>query len=299
MYKPLEIGVIGLDSSHCTLYTELWNNEEHPHHIPGVRVKTAFAGGSPDIPSSYSRVGTYTAELSDRFGVRMMDSIEELAEQSDAIMINSNDGRVHLEQFSRIAPFGKPVYINKPLALDVRTATAMFELADRYSVALLSCSALRYADPLTEFLRRDLPLLGAECWSPMSLEPTNPGWFWYGIHAAEMLYTIMPTGCKQVQAFTSSTSDYAVGTWADGRTGAIRGNRADNHSYGATVHHGQDTVVIPVLQSNRPFYAALLEQMVHMFRTGQSPLDPSITLELIRFLEAANESRITGRTVQL
>jgi len=37
-------------------------------------------------------------------------------------MLESADGRVHPEQFRRIAPYGKPVFIDKPLAVSVRDA---------------------------------------------------------------------------------------------------------------------------------------------------------------------------------
>ena len=54
-----------------------------------------------------------------------------------------------------------------------------------------------------------------------------------------------------------------------------------------------------VTRSRKPYYAALLEQVMAMFRSGTPPLNVGETLEIIRFIEAANESRTTGKAVEL
>jgi hypothetical protein len=36
---------------------------------------------------------------------------------------------------------------------------------------------------------------------------------------------------------------------------------------------------------------------MRMFKTGKSSIDPEETIEIIRFIEAANESRETGKSV--
>ena len=57
--KPIRIGMIGLDTSHVTAFTEIMHNAEAKGHVPGARVVAAFKGGSPDIPSSINRVEGY------------------------------------------------------------------------------------------------------------------------------------------------------------------------------------------------------------------------------------------------
>ena len=48
----LRIGMIGLDTSHATAFTEILNNPAAKDHVAGARVVAAFKGGSPDIDSS-------------------------------------------------------------------------------------------------------------------------------------------------------------------------------------------------------------------------------------------------------
>ena len=52
----LRIGIIGCDTSHVPEFTELINNPDAKGHVAGGRVVGAFKGGSPDIPSSASRL---------------------------------------------------------------------------------------------------------------------------------------------------------------------------------------------------------------------------------------------------
>ena len=49
----------------------------------------------------------------------------------------------------------------------------------------------------------------------------------------------------------------------------------------------------------KPAYALMLEKILTFFRTGESPVPISESVEIIRFLEAANESRETGLRVTL
>src|SRR5690625_4810025 len=107
--------MIGLDTSHCAAFTTLLNNNDDPHHVSGGKVQVAYPGGSPNMAMSYDRIDGVTARLRDELGVTIVDSIEEVVEQSDAIRLESVDSRMHLEEFRKIAPFGKPVFIDKPM----------------------------------------------------------------------------------------------------------------------------------------------------------------------------------------
>src|SRR4051812_32992625 len=77
----LKIGMIGLDTSHATAFTELINNPTNKQHVPGGKVVAVFKGGSPDIESSASRVEGYTKELQQKYGVKIVPTIEELCRE--------------------------------------------------------------------------------------------------------------------------------------------------------------------------------------------------------------------------
>ncbi len=302
MIQPLKIGMIGLDTSHAAAFTKLLNDPETPFHVEGGRVTVAFKGGSPDFDKSLSRIERFTAAVRDEYGVKLVDRIEDVAELSDAILLTSVDGRVHLEQFSRIASYGKPIFIDKPFAVTSADAIEIVALARKYHVPLMSSSSLRYTEDLVQALAVDDSygdIYGADCYGYVELQPTQPGLFWYGVHCAEMLYAILGRGCVEVHAVTNENHEHVVGVWNDGRVGTIRGQRAGPRSNGALIHGTKGTRFIDCSLHPKPKYASLLERVMLLFQTGKPPIDIEDTLEIIRFLEAANESRATGKPVKL
>src|SRR6185503_348610 len=96
--EPIKVGIIGLDTSHVVAFTQLLNDPKNANHVPGAKVVCAFKGGSPDIESSASRIEGFTKILQEKWGVEIVDSIETLCKKVDCVMLESVDGRPHLEQ---------------------------------------------------------------------------------------------------------------------------------------------------------------------------------------------------------
>jgi len=294
----MKIGMIGIDTSHCPAFTKLINVDSDPYHVPGGKVVIGYPGGSPDLAVSYERVEKFTAELRDVYGVKIVDSIEAVAEASDAILLESVDGRQHLEQFAKIAPYGKPVFIDKPIATSKRDAEAIFELAEKHGTPVFSTSALRYAAGIFELAAGE-EVLGCETFGPTAIQEGFPALYWYGVHSADMLFSKMGTGCRRVQVNMTDKVDMITGLWDDGRVGTIYGHRLKGVSaFGATVftasgvHHA-------VAGKTPPYYALLLQRVMEFFKTGEPPVDPAETIEIAAFLEAGNKSRLTGEPVEL
>ena len=90
-----------------------------------------------------------------------MPTMQQVAENTDAILILSADGRVHLNQFKTICSYRKPVFIDKPFALSSADAGEIIRLAEEFQIPLMSASSLRHAEVLTECTRGDN--LGRTC----------------------------------------------------------------------------------------------------------------------------------------
>ncbi len=302
MADVLKIGLIGADTSHAPGLAQDFNDETYEHYIPGARLTSFFPGGSPDMELSMSRVEGFTAKIRDTFGAAVRGSIEEVVAENDAILLTSVDGRAHLEQFRKIAPSGKPVFMDKPFAVTSSDARAIAELARQHKVPLMSCSSLRYAPGLVQFLNsRDSgdAVFGADAHGPGPLQETQPGVFWYGIHSAEILYTILGPGCTKVWTVSNEDQDFVTGEWADGRIGTMRCNRKGSKGFGAVLHSPKATRYVDISGHPRPMMPSLAQKIIEMFRTRVSPVPVEETVEIIRFLEAANESRDSGKPVEL
>ncbi|MDB6040537.1 MAG: Oxidoreductase family, NAD-binding Rossmann fold [Verrucomicrobiales bacterium] len=293
----LKVGIIGLDTSHVVAFTELLNDAGRKNHIPGAKVVAAFRGGSQDIESSRSRLDQYTKDLQDKFGVKIVPSIEELCNEVDAILLESVDGRPHLEQVRPVFKAGKPVFIDKPLAGTLKDAIEIVRLAKESKVPCFSASSYRFYDSLVEVKNTKVgEVRSVLSYGPAHLEEHHPDMYWYGVHPTEALYTILGTGCKTVARVHTTDTDVIVGSWSNGRTGTLIGLRT-----GATpnkvIVFGNKGVAE---QKTSGDYAPLVREIVRFFQTGIAPVSLDETLEMFAFMEAADESkRQEGKPVAL
>jgi hypothetical protein len=289
----LRVGLIGLDTSHVIAFTKSLNDPSSPDFVPGARVVAAYKGGSPDLQSSAGRIDKFTAELQDKYKIKLVNTIPALCELVDVILLESVDGRKHLEQARPVLAARKPVFIDKPMAAGFADAKEIARLARESGTPWFSSSSLRYASAYQKVVKEGTygKIIGVESHGPASLEPTNPGLFWYGIHAVESLYTLMGTGCVSVAMTSNDDVDVAVGLWKDGRVGVVRGIRKGKQEYGALLYTDKGVSYVPVGDYS---YVPLVREIVEFFKSGKPPVPPEETLEIMAFMDAAERSRLQG-----
>ena len=108
----LRLGIIGTDTSHVTAFAKVLNDPTSPDHIPGAKIVAAYKGGSPDIESSANRVEGFAKDLAEKYKVEIVPTIAALCGKVDAILLESVDGRKHLEQATAAVKCGKPMFID-------------------------------------------------------------------------------------------------------------------------------------------------------------------------------------------
>jgi predicted dehydrogenase len=178
----LKIGIIGLDTSHVTAFTEIINNPNAAGHVPGGKVVAAFKSSSADIPSSADRVEEYTAKLQKELWRELVGSIEELCREVDGVLIESVDGRPHLAQARPVIAAKKRLFIDKPIGGSLRDTLEIFRLAKGGRCAVFTSSAYRYYDSMIELKKADVgELRSAISYGPAHLEEHHPDLFWYGV----------------------------------------------------------------------------------------------------------------------
>lgn len=288
--KGKRIGIIGLDTSHSVAFTKTFNGEDAGPEYGGYKVVAAYPKGSNDIESSVKRIPGYIEQVK-KFGVTIVDSINELLRQCDVVLLETNDGRLHLEQAIPVFKAGKTVFIDKPIAASLPDTIAIFNAAKKYNVPVFSASSLRYAHSVKAIVEGKAgKVLGADVFSPAHLEKTHMDFSWYGIHGVEMLYTVMGTGCKSVTRTHTKDSDVVVGLWDDDRIGTFRGIRFEKLGYGGSVY-GERSVE---LLDGGGGYNPLLVEVVKFFESGKPPVSADETTEIFAFMEAADESKRQG-----
>lgn len=290
----IKTGMIGLDTSHCPAFVNLLNDPKNQFYVPGAQVVKAFPGGSKTFSNSHNRVGQFTEELKGK-GIEIVDSIEAL-KGMDAFFLESVDGTQHLEQFKILAQFGKPVFIDKPLACSLSDAKEIAAIAKAKNIPVMTASAIRYANGISTLKDDDENVGSCDAFGPMALLDDYRDYFWYGIHSAEVLFSFMGKGCASVQAFSNAKFDVVLGTWSDGRLGTMRGNRFGGNNFGCTITTDKANKSSMAL-ADVPYYAQMLKHIVPFFATGKAPIDFAESLEIIAFLEAASQSRAAGGKV--
>lgn len=291
--KPLKVGIIGLDTSHATAFTNILNGPKQRPEAFGSRMVAAYPKGSPDIPSSVERVPSYT-EAVKKQGVEIVDSIEELVKRVDVVCLETNDGRPHFEQLIPVLKAGKPCFIDKPIAASLTDAVAIFEAAKKFKVPVFSSSSLRFGKNTLAVRGGSIgKVVRCETTSPASLEKTHPDLFWYGIHGVESLFTVMGTGCVSVKRGTTDDGKIqVVGDWGNGRVGIYREGKG--YEGKAVGEKGEAPV------GSYDGYEPLLFEVLKFAHTGKPPVSDAETLEIYAFMEAADESkRQNGASITL
>lgn len=296
--KPLRAGIIGLDTSHVTAFTSLLNGPDAKGDLAGVRIVAGYPGGSPDVPSSRDRVAEYTRELKEKYGVEIVDSIDELLKKVDVVFLESVDGRPHLAQARPVFEARKPVFIDKPVAGTLADAIAIYELARATGTPCFSSSSLRFSPGIAGMKHNPKvgDVVGCDAYGPCHLEEHHPDLYWYGVHGVETLFTIMGTGCQTVARVQAGGrgetegTEFVTGVWKDGRVGTFRGIRQGRGDYGATVFGTKG--IAP--SGGYAGYQPLVVEICKFFRTGKPPVSAEETVEIFAFMEAADESKRQG-----
>lgn len=284
-----KIGIIGLDTSHAVAFTKYINGDDKKDEFRDFSIVAAYPYGSKTIKSSFDRIPGYIDEVK-KHGVEVVESIAELLEKVDFVLLETNDGNLHLEQAAEVLKAGKTMFIDKPIGASLPQAIAIYELAKQYNVPVFSSSTLRYS-PQNQKLRNGEfgKILGADCYSPHRDEPSHPDFGWYGIHGVETLFTIMGTGCVEVSRVSAKETDIVTGKWEDGRLGTFRGIK-NMSVYGGTAFANKKSVAVGGYEG----YQGLLDQILKFFTTGVVPVSEKETLEIFTFMEASNVSMKKG-----
>lgn len=133
-------------------YISEWHANNYPAWIreicerDGRDYEIAYAWAELDISPVDGRS---TDAWCEAYGVQRCDTMEELCEKSDVILILSpSNPEKHLQYARTALQYGKRTYIDKTFAEDAAQAEEIFAIAEKYGTPFFSSSALRYAEEL-------------------------------------------------------------------------------------------------------------------------------------------------------
>jgi len=288
----IKLGIVDFDTSHVVAFTERLNHKisDKEQWVDGAEVVIGCPGKSEIMPERIPG----SAKDMERLDVKLVDKPEEMIGKVDGMLIESQEGGAHWASARPFLEAGLPCYIDKPFTCSVADARKIIDLAAKKNVPIFSSSSLRYAPELVKFVaeKKDGPVFGCLAFGPAPLfeknPRLNPGLYHYGIHAVEILYTLMGPGCQRVTCTHEKDVDVVTGQWKDGRVATVRGIRRGQSEYGALAFTERGVRSVPI--GTKYIYRELVKKIVEMFETKKSPLDIAVALEIVAFIAAANES---------
>jgi hypothetical protein len=288
----IKLGNLDFDTSHAVEFTKRLNHKDiaEDQWVDGAQVVLGCPGESKMAPQ---RIKEYTPQIA-KLGVTLVDRPEEMIGKVDGMLIESLEGGPHYERARPFLDAGIPCFIDKPFTCGVADARKIVRLAEKKKIPVFSSSSLRYAPELVQYVADDArhgKIIGALAYGPSPLSEDqghNPGLYHYGIHAVEILYTVMGPGCQRLTCTHEKDVDVVTGQWKDGRAATVRGIRAGRSDYGCLAFTEKGVQPVPI--GTKYIYRELLKKVVEMFQTKKPPLDPAVTVELVGFIEAALKS---------
>ncbi len=272
-------------------FIDYYINEWHADNYPRMIAESAYAGKF-EVALAWEEtsvegrkpIDVWCAEM----GIPKADSIEQVVEECDCLVVLSPDNPERHEDLSRLPlASGKPVYVDKPFADSSAAARRMVERASEYKTPLMSSSALRFDSTVTnaksQIADNEVNFFSAR----------GPGEFAiYGIHQIEPMVTLMGTGAKRLMQCGNEQTKLMIVDYGDGRRGVI--NLIPNCPFQFEASYGEGGIV--VVNEMQDFFTRFIDAMLEFFETGESVIPIEQTIEVTTLIEAGSVALKTPDT---
>lgn len=229
--------------------------------------------------------GRTTDEWCKEFGVQKCDTIDDLCEKSDVILVLApSDPQTHLRYAEKVLPFAKHTYIDKTFAPDFATSEKIFEIAAKHKTSFFSTSALRYASEL-EMLKNSDKLI---------VTGGGGNFEEYIIHQIEPTVKLLQAKATEVCAESQGKQTIcriefegekqATLCYAETMPFTVCAERAGESRYAAL---GSD------------YFRALIADILRFYETGETSFDVNETREVMRIRDALIRAKNSGKTIKL
>jgi hypothetical protein len=250
--------------------------------ILGARVTRVWTDDPADAPkvAAASRIEKVVARPEDVIG------------QVDAVVIGTDDGHEHVRRARPFIEAGLPMFVDKPLAINVPDLNQFIRWYNEGKV-FLSSSNMRYAPEVKQVMRQKAQL-GDLRWITTC---TSKTWERYAIHALEAIWPVLGPGFLAVRTESRQGSDIAYITHQSGVQINLAAIYDAVGSYGALHVFGTKGNLAVSCWDTYTAFRNQLCAFVEMLRTGERPYPLSETIELMAVVIAGLRSRERGGAV--
>lgn len=287
----IRIGIVGgAKSWHAKSFSEMFNGYDEElarqHNFPlykarieGARVTHIW---DPDREAS--------GLIAKICGIEnVVSEMEEMIGEVDGVIIADDTTMKHQKRAIPFLKTGLPTFVDKPLSPSYEEAEEIVNLAREHKAPFMSCSALRYAKEVEEFLAKKEEI--GEILTGNSI--CKGDLVFYGIHAMEQLYVCIGPGIRCVQNVGKEGEDIVVITKKDGKKFLLTVYKEISYLFQMNLYGTKGWREVRVEDSDY-FYSNMLKAFVKMVETKEPPFPPEETLEIIKTLVLARRSAQKG-----
>ncbi len=273
-------------------FADYYLNNWHADHYPGflrdvinrygyeARVTHAF--GVHDAPPEG---GLSTAQWCAQRNIRPAESMEQLVDSVDAIMVIAADNSAWHEEVCQLPlRSGKPVFVDKTFAPSLAAGKRLFALAEEHGSPVFSSSAQRYCQDILDYqaAHKEKPRFVSTV-GPHSLDS-------YAVHQLEPIVALMGVGVKRLKAFSvGNRVTQLILDYGDGRLASFTQTPQPWAEFNFMVSDGETGQRLK--SDDRNFYHNLAKAIMDFFVYGVCPVRKEETLEILAIIDAARTAR--------
>lgn len=264
-----------------------WHADNYPDMIKNAtngEYQVCYAYGHVEPPQGCGFLSN--AEWAEKHGVELLDTIEEVVEKSDFLIVLSPDNpEMHEELCDLPLKSGKRTYIDKTFAPDKATAERIFAKAEEYNTPCYSTSALRFSAELEEIDTDNIYKIYSE--GPASLSV-------YVIHQIEPIVKLMNSRAKRMMFLGDEAHPSLIIEFADGRYAQLYHRDDETMSFRITTVDKDNKAKHYEIKSD--YFGRFINGMIEFFETGVAPVTHEQTIDVIAVRTAAIEAASTPFT---
>ena len=256
-------------------YLDEWHANEYPKMFADLNegFEVTYAYGMIDSP----REGGLTSEeWGKKYGITVLNSIEEVIEKSDYLIVLSPDNpEMHEELCKLPLQSGKNTYIDKTFAESLESAKKIFEMADKGNTKCYSSSALFFAQEYQDTYQKDVEYIDS-C-GTCNLQN-------YIIHQLEPIVQMMKAAPIRVMSVGTEQYPVEIIEFEQGKMAKV-----SVFEQGKCFHMdiGYPDKKMKSVKVESDFFKDCIKAMAKFFETGEIPVPHENTLRVISIREAA------------
>ncbi len=218
--------------------------------------------------------GLTSSQWAKKYNVELQDSIEEVIQKSDyLIVLAPNNPEVHEELTDLALKSGKRTYVDKTFAPSKAAAEWMFANAQAHGAPFYSTSALRYSDELAQIDKDSVQILYSRGGGTYTM---------YSIHQIEPMVVLLGSDPKRVMFTGDEAHPSMIVEFHNGKRAHIY--QADWPAFELATVDANNKFNATEVKSD--FFANFIRQVVAFFETGIVPVQKEETIAVAAIREA-------------